>query len=270
VRRPRAVDYVAQRRWGGERRTDPRTENPLLRRFHHSPTWSVDGAPDRAAVLDRCLVAAQATGTSRHVTARRLVAGLPKRHKLTRAEPGRHDRVRALNPRVRGSSPWRRTPDVGSDLGFRVIQDPYRVDSGPMCAPCVLGCRSVVGTKVRWSGLTAALMPTIVTAGPRPLRWCMRRPPVDPDGSLCVISARSASLVGVSKLANLSRSTGVARQQRTWRCRRESNRRPAHHADDRARRQVCRQQDSLVGRHHDLRAGWGGRLRVAWSAHPVR
>ena len=41
-----------------------------------------------------------------------------------------------------------------------------------------------------------------------------------------------------SALANLSRSIGVARQQRTWRCLRESNRRPAHHADDRARRQV--------------------------------
>ena len=36
-------------------------------------------------------------------------ADLRERHALAQAEPERYDRVRALNPRVRGSSPWRRT-----------------------------------------------------------------------------------------------------------------------------------------------------------------
>ena len=61
------------------------------------------------AVLHQCSVAVDRGSTGRHSTARRLVADLRKRHELAQAEPGRYDRVRALNPRVRGSSPWRRT-----------------------------------------------------------------------------------------------------------------------------------------------------------------
>jgi hypothetical protein len=64
---------------------------------------------DTVAVLDQCSVAVDRGGTGRHPAAQRLVADLRKRHQPARARPVRYDQVRTLNPRVRGSSPWRRT-----------------------------------------------------------------------------------------------------------------------------------------------------------------
>ena len=68
--------------------------------------WSTD-------CRSRCSISARwpwtGAGTGPHPTTQRLVADLRKRHERTQAEPRRYDRVRALNPRVRGSSPWRRT-----------------------------------------------------------------------------------------------------------------------------------------------------------------
>src|SRR5262245_65997605 len=46
---------------------------------------------------------------------------------------------RTLNPRVRGSSPWRRTIDQGSDLVFRAGSEPFSclvwTDVCSSCAP---------------------------------------------------------------------------------------------------------------------------------------
>ena len=63
----------------------------------------------RVAVLHRCSVARQVTGLSRHRATQPLVADLQRRHYPTHAEPEQHHQVQVLNPRVRGSSPWRRT-----------------------------------------------------------------------------------------------------------------------------------------------------------------
>jgi hypothetical protein len=57
-----------------------------------------------------------------------------------------HVRAAALNPRVRGSSPWRHTVDQGSDLARRPRSDVpdqsfIHVHCGPMCALCVIYSR---------------------------------------------------------------------------------------------------------------------------------
>ena len=93
-------------------------------------------------VLHQCSVAMDGGGIGRHPKARRLVADLRKRHELAQAEPGRYDRVRALNPRVRGSSPWRRTNNRSLTCAYSVskIICLSRVDSS------VLERCSVAGT----------------------------------------------------------------------------------------------------------------------------
>ena len=81
---------------------DQRTRSPLLRPSQlPQPGLSIERQMP-VAVLHRCSVARQVTGLSRHRATQPLVADLRKRHYPTHAEP-------ALNPRVRGSSPWRRT-----------------------------------------------------------------------------------------------------------------------------------------------------------------
>jgi hypothetical protein len=87
-----------------------RIESPLLRPLHRSPASYADGAPTIGRGAPSVLgVATQVTETSRHTTTVRSAAGVRKRHQPARTGPRRHGRVRALNPRVRGSSPWRRT-----------------------------------------------------------------------------------------------------------------------------------------------------------------
>jgi hypothetical protein len=86
-----------------------RIGSPLLRSLASPPLRPPIEHRPPDAVLDRCSVAAQVTDTSWHTTALRSDADLRKRHQPARPGPRRHDRVRALNPRVRGSSPWRRT-----------------------------------------------------------------------------------------------------------------------------------------------------------------
>ena len=80
------------------------------------------GLPTPVPVLDRCSVAAQVTDISRHMTALPSDADLRKQHQPTRARPRRHSLVRALNPRVRGSSPWRRTHSKPLTRTFAAIK----------------------------------------------------------------------------------------------------------------------------------------------------
>ena len=54
----------------------------------------------------------------------RLATDLRKRHQPAQAEPGRQSQARALNPPVRGSSPWRRTTNTAFDLAFYFAEDP--------------------------------------------------------------------------------------------------------------------------------------------------
>jgi hypothetical protein len=60
-------------------------------------------------VLDQCSVAVGDTDICRHKLVLRGGAELRNQPKPASAGSQRHIRVRALNPRVRGSSPWRLT-----------------------------------------------------------------------------------------------------------------------------------------------------------------
>jgi hypothetical protein len=80
-----------------------------------------------------------------------------KRHRVVLAVSRRHRKSRTLNPRVRGSSPWRRTLDQGSDLGKHLRSEPF---SRPLwtlvcswCAPEPLDTFVVLADRVgqRWT-----------------------------------------------------------------------------------------------------------------------
>jgi hypothetical protein len=70
-------------------------------------------------VLRGCSAAAVLSGMSRHTLTYTCADDVRKRHRLARSGIGRHGEQLALNQRVRGSSPWRRTirkrrPPAGS------------------------------------------------------------------------------------------------------------------------------------------------------------
>jgi hypothetical protein len=91
------------------------------------------------AVCSRC---ARTPRTGQHRPAQ---DGTTQRHSKDRPAPhghrhtGWHRPVRPLNPRVRGSSPWRRTIDQGSDLGDPPGSEPLSCPLwSPVCSWCAL------------------------------------------------------------------------------------------------------------------------------------
>src|SRR5438067_7919997 len=64
-------------------------------------------------------------GSRRHAVAYRRPPHQLKRHSVVSIVNRRYSRSPTLNPRVRGSSPWRRTRDQGSDLEFLAGSEPF-------------------------------------------------------------------------------------------------------------------------------------------------
>src|SRR5262249_47684876 len=77
--------------------------------------WETNGRPDVPTP----------GGGRRHVVAYRRPPHQPKRHLVVSGVSRRYSRSRTLNPRVRGSSPWRRTRDHGPDLGILSRSEPF-------------------------------------------------------------------------------------------------------------------------------------------------
>ncbi len=77
--------------------------------------WETKGRPD---VPTQC-------GGRRHAVACRRPPHQPKRHSAVSSVRRRYSRSPTLNPRVRGSSPWRRTRDQGSDLAVLPRPEPF-------------------------------------------------------------------------------------------------------------------------------------------------
>ena len=121
--RDRRTDAWRGRRDGAERRTPHRRPHGVTDKWSSTPRGT-------GPMCDRCVLGSSGTEQHRPALADSTGPLYPlqdnkKRHRTVPQDIDRYWHFHALNPRVRGSSPWRRTRDQGSELVILPRSEPF-------------------------------------------------------------------------------------------------------------------------------------------------